>query len=354
MSVSHHFPRFRTILPASLLAGFVALPAKAHEAWLLTPAEIEALAAEPVPHLFTSQLWLGIAALIGGVVTVAALRAEDVLRVHEERLCQPLAARAAEIGPLVLRLGLAVMLVLAATGGLPRHGTAMWAEPTLLVPDMQLGLIAGWDWLIAVQLGIAILLMLGLFTRAASIGLIALALLGPILFGSTFLSYTPHFAAPGLMLALAGGGALSLDREFAIADPLVPARALLQPGWRLAQILVGAGFLYLAIAYKLTQPTLLIAILDHGSLPTFGMPNAVIALIMTGIEIICGALLIVGRLTRPVALAIIGAITVLAIGLGETPLFHANLYGVMIFFALSGQTLSEGRAIATRYERIDA
>lgn len=352
MSVSLLAPRFKTLLPATALAGVAALPAIAHEAWLLTPAEIEALAAEPMPPLFASHFWLGLAALIGVAVTIAALRAEDFLRDHEERLFRPLMDRATMIGPLLLRLGLAMMLILAATGGLPRHGTDIWVEPTLLVPDMQLSMVPGWNWLIFVQLGIAFLLILGLFTRAASAALIAVALFGPVLFGPMFLCYTPHFAAPGLMLALAGGGALSLDREFAIVDPLAPARALMQPGWRLAQILVGGGFLYLAIAYKLTQPTLLIAILDHGSLPTFGLPNSVVALIMTGIEIICGALLIVGRLTRPVALAIIGAITVLAIGLNETPLFHANLYGVMIFFALSGRAAPDGRFAPTRFERI--
>ena len=133
-----------------------------------------------------------------------------------------------------------------------------------------------------------------------------------------------------------------------------PSPFALQIGWRLSQILVGAGFLYLAIAFKLTQPTLLIAILDHGNLPTFGMPQPVVALIMTGIEIICGALLVVGRLTRPVALAIIAAITTLAIGLGETPLFHANLYGVMVFFLLAGQALPDTRPTVAGYRRVAA
>ena len=102
---------------------------------------------------------------------------------------------------------------------------------------------------------------------------------------------------------------------------------------------MGLGFVYLAVAYKLTQPTLLIAILEHGAFPSFGLPLPWIALVMTGVEIVCGLLLALGRLTRPVALILIAAISFLALTLGETPLFHANLYGIMAIFALAGRDL---------------
>lgn len=351
MSFPYLAYRFRKLLPLAALASFVAASATAHEAWLLTPAEIEALAAEPMPALFSSHLWLGIAALVGGLATAIALRAEEFLRPYEERLAARLAVQALTFGPFVLRLGIAVMLILAGLGGLPRHGTAQWAEPTFLVPDMQLALVPGWGWLAILQIMLALFLVAGLFTRIAGLALIALAMFGLALFGSTFLAYTPHFAAPGLMLALAGGGAFSLDRNLGIRDPFGSGLAFGQTGWRVAQILIGGGFLYLAIAYKLTQPTLLIAILDHGNLPTFGLSNTAVALVMTGIEIICGALLILGRLTRPVALVIIGAITTLAIGLNETPLFHANLYAVMVFLALAGRTWPEPAPAAAPFER---
>jgi len=74
-------------------------------------------------------------------------------------------------------------------------------------------------------------------------------------------------------------------------------------------------------------------------MPTFGLPMPVIALVMTGVEILCGALLIAGRLVRPVALAILGAVTFLAVVLGETPLFHANLYGALILLLLAGRRI---------------
>lgn len=346
------FSRIRTNLPLIALAICAGTPVAAHEAWLLTPAEIEQLATAPVPPLFTSWLWLGLAALLGACVTGIALWAEDILCPYEERWCRPLVERALSLGGLALRLSLATMLALAGLGGLPRSGTMLWAEPTFLVPDMQLSLFPGWDWLATAQIGLAIILATGFFSRVAGLAVVALAGLGLVIAGPTFAAYAPHFAAPGLMLVLVGGGAMSLDHWFAPDDSTAIKPQVRQFGWRMAQVLIGGGFIYLAIAYKLTQPTLLIAILEHGNLPAFGMPLPVLALLMTGVEIICGALLIVGRLTRPVALVIILAITTLAIGLGETPLFHANLYGVMVFFVLAGRRLPEPNPVIVPLLRI--
>ncbi|SMX31990.1 hypothetical protein [Actibacterium lipolyticum] len=332
-----------------LLAGLVGLFATslhAHEAWLLTPEEIEALAAEPMPELFASRLWLGLAAVIGCAVTAIALVGEDILRPLEARLAAPLVAISMTVGPLLLRIGTAVMLGLAALGGLPRHGVAHWAEPTFLVPDMQLSLLAGWGWLAPLQMVVAFFLLLGFMTRFAGLALVLLSAVGIALFGPTFLSYTPHFAAPGVMLALMGGGAASVDRLMGTGSILRPTPGVAQMGWRVAQILVGAGFVYLAVAYKLTQPTLLMAILEHGRMPTMGLSYALIALVMTGVEIICGLLLMMGRLMRPVAVVIVGAITFLAVVLNETPLFHANLYGAMLLLAMTGRMFPQRPARA--------
>ncbi|WP_157577998.1 hypothetical protein [Roseivivax halodurans] len=288
-----------------------------------------------MPGLFTSHTALGVAACTACLIIFAAMRAEDQLQPLEDRLITPRAGALLDYGPVVLRLGLAIMLGLAALGGLPRHGTPHWTEPTLLVPDMQLALVSGADWLVPAQLCIAVFLLAGLGTRALGGIVVVLSVLGLFTFGPVFLSYTPHFAAPGFILLLTGGGAWSGDRSLGLDHPFpIPTYAT----WRAAQVLTGVGFIYLAVAYKLFQPTLLIAILQHGEFPTFGLPYPVVALIMTGVEIICGILLALGRLVRPVALTITAAITFLALVLGETPLFHANLYGCMVMFALVGRS----------------
>lgn len=308
--------------------------AGAHEAWLLTPDEIAVLATQPMPAIFTSKIALLIAAVVGTVITLAAMFAEDWWRPFENRRAPALQQAARHYGPLILRLALAVMLLLAATGGLPRHGTEIWTTPTLFVPDMQLPLVPGWAWLQQVQIALALMLIMGFATQAVGLFIIGLAALGPVIFGAAFLSYTPHFMAPALMLMILGAGPISVDRLRGLGYP--DHAAIAGPIWRLATALIGLGFIYLAVAHKLLQPTLIIAILQHGAVPTFGLPIALVALIMTGVEIICGALLVMGRLIRPVAITIIAAITFLAITLGETPLFHANLYGAMAVISLVG------------------
>lgn len=331
-----HTARFSAALPTLLL---LSSPTNAHEAWLLTPAEIQDLSSAPIPPLFQSQLWLGFAAAIGFALTLVALRFERLLAHVENRVIAPIWRTYGDVGPLVLRIGLATMLLLAAFGGLPRHGTAPWTTPTFLVPDMQLVNIAGAEALIVAQFALGVVLIAGIFTRVCGVAMIGFALVGPMIFGPAFWSYCPHFAAPGLILVALGGGRLSCDHALSIdiAERMVaPYRQIL---WRLSHVLIGAGFIYLGLAYKLMQPTLLIAILDHGGMPTFGLPMPVIALIMTGVEILCGALLVTGRLIRPVAMVILGAITFLAVVLGETPLFHANLYGALFVLVLAGRYL---------------
>jgi uncharacterized membrane protein YphA (DoxX/SURF4 family) len=101
-------------------------------------------------------------------------------------------------------------------------------------------------------------------------------------------------------------------------------------------VLVGGTFVYLGIVYKLFQPTLLIAILQHANFPTFGLQIALIALVMTGVEIVAGLLLAMGRMVRPVAIFLIGAFTFFAVMLGETPFFHANLYGMAGMLLMAG------------------
>lgn len=328
--------RFTAALPVLLL---LSSPVNAHEAWLLTPAEIEALARAPIPTLFRSQLWLGLAAVVGFCLTLVALRLEPAFAAVEDRVITPIWKRYGDIGPLVLRCGLAAMMVLSALGGLPRHGTEIWTVPTFLVPDMQLATVPVAEVLIAVQVILAILLIAGFATRACGVAMIGLSLIGVAVFGPTFWTYSPHFAAPGLILIALGGGRYSCDHLWSLdaTERLVaPHRQVL---WRLSHILIGAGFVFLGLAYKLMQPTLLIAILEHGNMPTFGLPMPVIALVMTGVEILCGALLVTGRLVRPVALAILGAITLLAVVLGETPLFHANLYGALFVILLAGRNV---------------
>jgi uncharacterized membrane protein YphA (DoxX/SURF4 family) len=330
--------RAANILPlAATFGAFGTSCASAHEAWLLTPASIADLSSAPVPHLFSDPLRLGAASLIAFLIARMALWAEDRFGHLEARFAAPLARQSVHLGPLLIRLALATMLALSAMGLLPRHGTALGVEPTLLVPDMQVSLAPGWEALAPIQMGLAGVLALGLLARLAGLAVVCLSLSGLAAFGAPFLSYAPHFAAPGLMLAICGGGAMSLDRSLDCDDWLRPAPRAAALGWRVALAMTGACFVYLAVAFKLGHPALLMAILEHGHVPLMGLPLDMATLVMALVEIVAGTLLAFGRLTRPLGLVLIAAFTFLAVTLGETPLFHLNLYAVMFMLVLSGR-----------------
>ena len=320
-------------------AGIAAttLPAWGHEAWLLTPSEIARLSVTPIPELFTSTLVMGLAALAGVGAAAAAIVVEKKVQPHEDRLLAPIANLAGEFGPLLIRIGLAIMLVLGATGGLPRNGTALWTQPVLFVPDMQLSFVPGYEWLAAVEFVAAILLAFGFMTRAAAAFVIAMAFMGVAIFGIEFISYAPHFIAPALVLVVWGSGAFGMDRFAGFGLDMETTQRARQVVWRAVMFLTGATFVYLGIAVKLAEPTLLMAILEHGEVPIFGVPLEFVALVMAMVEIVAGCLLAAGRLVRPVALFLICAFTFFAVAIGETPLFHANLYGLALMLAMAGR-----------------
>lgn len=328
---------FRTFSAATISLAATCSQTFGHEAWLLTAKEIDALSRAPVPDLFTDPVVLGASALIAGVGAIVAMQFEARHRSVEDRLAAPIAAMAAKLGPPLLRSGLAIMMILGAIGGLPRAGTQPWTEPVLFVPDMQLSLLPGWDWLAPAQIVLGVLLLVGLATRAAAMAVMALVAIGMLAFGGHFLAYAPHLAAPALVLLFYGGGLLSLDRLLGLPVARQIPQATNDVFWRVIMVLVGGTFVYLGVVYKLFQPTLLIAILKHGAFPTFGLPIELIALLMTGVEIVAGLLLAMGRLVRPVAVFLIGAFTFFAVMLGETPLFHANLYAMAAMLLMAGR-----------------
>ena len=323
-----------------VFAGATGSVVGAHEAWLLTPSEVEALSRAPMPDLFTNPWVLSGSAVLAGIVAIVALQLEERVPMR----VQPYVARATGmatalavgLGPLAVRIGLALMLGLGAVGGLPRVGVEVWSQPVLFVPDMHLALVPGWDWLAPAAFGVAVLLLLGLLTRLAAFAVFVLSILGIVAFGAPFLSYAPHFIAPALVLLAFGPGWLASDRCIGLMPPMTLSDCQRRVVWRVAMALVGGTFVYLGVAFKLFQPTLLIAILEHARFPTFGLPMDVVALAMTGVEIVAGLVLAMGRLVRPVALFLLGAFTTFAVLLGETPLFHANLYGMALVLLLAG------------------
>ncbi|UWQ79660.1 DoxX family protein [Leisingera sp. S132] len=329
----------RGCMPIAAFAMLCGGQASGHEAWLLTPAELETLAHASLPPLFQNFELLQAASIIAGIVLFAAVLAEEKFQNLGQGLLRSITLHTRDIGPAVLRLGLAATLGLSALGGLPRHGTALWTQPTLFVPDMVLSTQPGWGWLAIVSLATAALLLAGAATQLAAGAVIVLSLVGCAVFGKVFiLHYAGHFIAPSLLLMCCGGGKYSIDALLPAKITLPGMKTHCEMHWGMAQLLAGLTFVSLAITVKFMQPNLLVAILEHSWFGFFGIPLPVVALIMMYVEVLAGVLLIFGRLVRPIALFLLGAFTFFVIILGESPALHGNLYGLMFMFLLRGGT----------------
>ncbi len=327
---------------AALMPGLLApSPAAAHEAWVLTPAEMIELLSLPTPAIFHQPTIANVAISVLALLAIgAAMVAEPVWQVISRQPAEKVAERFGAFIPLAMRLSMAALFVLAALGLMPRHGTEILTMPTLMFPDLELGdLGPGWSWLAPAQLALAVCLVSGLFVRAAAAATIGLAVLAHALFGNVMFTYSPHVVAPALFLLFRGAG------RFALSIPPLPvfersARALEDwPAERvqlLLQILIGAGFVYMGVAWKLLQPTLIMHIVEAGGVPRFGLPLDIFAFAMAMVEIVVGLLVMFGVLVQPMCLVLFGAFAFMSITLGENPLIHIHIYGVMIALLVHG------------------
>ena len=315
--------------------------AQAHEAWLLTPAEMIELATAPLPEAFVNGDMISFSlGLFISIAFLCGLVAEYFWKPYERKLDYYLEPHAKRFGPLIIRVTLALFMIYAALGQAPRHGTSIGTQPTLFVPDMELRLLSeGWGFLSSVEIILGLMLLYGVFTRVAALGVILLAFTGLALFGSEFLPYFGHAFAPGVYLLCIGGGMYYVKLK--LPEPLDRIRlffAKIDRGliYQSLLFLVGINFAFLGFRYKFLEPNLLIKILEIGNVPNFGIPYEYMAVMMAFIETTAGVLIALRLLVRPLALFLIGAMMFLALSLGESFIFHSNIFGIMFVFALFG------------------
>ena len=317
----------------------------AHERWLLTPEEVMDLANRPIPDFF-STISIGniLISLFFSFVIGLAVAGESIYSRKETQLFRPLSEQVFVYGVFIVRIGLAITLLFSALGLSPRNGTELWTTPTLFVPDLQLSLLPDhWGFLAIIQAILSVLMIAGVFVRVAALGVLMLCLIGLALFGKDMIPYFGHFFAPAFFLLWAGPGPISImtaqPRFFASLSARFSTLSE-NTVKRFVFLLTGGTFVYLGIAYKALQPTLLIAILEHGQVPTLGIGYENTAYIMALTEIIAGLLLALGILVRPIAVFLIFAMTFLAIALQESPCLHANIYALAIVIFMLGPIAS--------------
>lgn len=344
---SKSLPIMRALIgPLMLISLVAAAPsgALAHEAWVLSAEQMAEWDAKPLPDILTNPT--------AGAWTIYVLSLLFVVgwvllhRSGARELFPDLQAWLSSYGHVTapaLRFGLAVALILGAFGLNPRHGTEMMSAPVFIVPDLQLNYLDPfWGWLQWLQLAIAVLFVLGLYTRFVAAVFLGFLALGAVLFPYEIWAYMGIVAGAGIFLLLQGAGSLYIPM------PEVPGTGRLvawlenQPRERamwIMRVLVGLTFIYLGIEYKFLHANLMLAGTLLFDLPTFGMVPETFTLLTAVVETLAGILLLMGLLVRPLAIVLLFAFIFFSIVFREGLLSHSFAYSILVglFFLGAGR-----------------
>ena len=277
------------------------------------------LAAYPTQYqLLLTPLVLGVFALAVAVIGVAAF----IERRFPEPPIVKVLDRFAVTGPVVLGLHLGLALLVAAIFGL------------LFVPSLQIPVDNAFGFgILVVEAMCGLMIVLGLATRAAAVLLALLGVVAMVPFTFESILEQVHILGIAAFLFLVGRGPFSLDRIRGVRPPIVAAEI---PAWALAlvRIAMGFGIAYAALTEKLLNPGLARGFLER--FPDFniarwlGVGDAEFAVFAGTVELVMGAVLISGRLTRPIAAVGAAMFTVTLFFLGWPELLgHLPFYGIL-------------------------
>jgi len=255
-----------------------------------------------------------------------ALAAAGVAYLIQHRVPEPRAVRSleryAKTGPLALRIALGVSLAAAAIAG--------W----LFVPSLPVERDAAGYAILGVETLCGLLILFGLFTRAAAVVLAILGALAMFPFNVESILEQVHILGIAVFLFITGPGAVSLDtrrraqRAFAHAD--APAAAL-----NLLRIAMGFGIAYGALTEKLLNPPLAQALLDQSPflnvLRPLGVSDPLFIWLAGLTELVVGIVVLSGQITRPVMAVgfALFTVTLVVFGLPEF-IGHLPFYGIML------------------------
>lgn len=313
----------------------------AHERWILTPEQIQDWSEKPTPTLWSTLTLLNGSMILGFVLfTIGWIRLGFT---GARELFPDLQARLGSFGNLVapiLRFCLAWVLISSAFGLEPRYGVERLASPTLFAPDLELGAtvpgMLGLRWF---EFALGMGFLLGIYVRVCAVGLLLLALIGTVLFQSSIYAYAGALVGVAIYLLCQGPGSYFLPLPthpsfLAIQSEL--ASVPRQRAQAIMRVLTGITIFYLAVAFKVFQPNLAIAILTIHDIRLMGLSPETSTLLMTLVEFTSGILIIAGILLRPLSLFFLAAFLLFAALLPESWMAHALFYGVMLSFLFNG------------------
>lgn len=307
----------------------------AHETWILTPDQIDFWNNQKLPDIFNQFSFLNVLMIsffslfIIGWVWLGFTGARE--------LFPDLQARLSSYGdhvPRILRVCVGWILLSSAFGAEPRFGVEPFTSPTLFAPDLELSQLGSeWSWLMWAEMILGLTILFGVYVRFFSFLLILLSLLGWYLFGEAIFAYLGALVGASIFLLMQGPGrhylplpalaAFSKIQSFLADQPRQRAQAIMR-------VLTGTTILYLGVFYKLMQPNLSLGIIELYQLPILSVHPEAFTLLMALVEISAGVLIIAGILLRPLSIFLIGAFSIFALLLPETPTAHILFYGVVV------------------------
>ena len=236
--------------------------------------------------------------------------------------------RFAPIAPTVLGLHLGVALFVAAVVGL------------LFVPSLQIPSDNAFGFaILTIEAMCGLMILFGVATRAGAVllGILGIVAMVPFTFESILEQI--HILGIAAFLFLVGRGPISLDRLRGVAPPIrhreIPRAAL-----TLLRVAMGFGIFYGALTEKLLNPGLSEALLQArpwlNVARPFGISDGQFVFLAGVTELVIGAVILSGRLTRPVVVigAIIFTVSVPFFGWSEL-LGHLPYYGIMFTLLLA-------------------
>ena len=236
--------------------------------------------------------------------------------------------RFAPIAPTVLGLHLGIALLVAAVVGL------------LFVPSLQIPSDNAFGFaILTIEAMCGLMILFGVATRAGAVFLGILGIVAMVPFTFESILEQIHILGIAAFLFLVGRGPISLDRLRGVAPP-IEHREIPRAALTLLRVAMGFGIFYGALTEKLLNPGLSEALLQArpwlNVARPFGISDGQFVFLAGLTELVIGAVILSGRLTRPVVVigAIIFTVSVPFFGWSEL-LGHLPYYGIMFTLLLA-------------------
>jgi hypothetical protein len=321
-------------LSVLLLSLTVSYPARAHEKWFTDSSKFP-VQWNNVLSLKTLLVLLAVGAgLVATYAVDAALRRVQARpqRLHLPHLPQDLQPN----GPALERIFSWIPLIVALHAAVP-----------LLVSGLQLQLFAAnlnlprniFGGLMALaQITVALSFVYGALTRVFGLVLVALVPLGFFFFSPAYVLEHLDLAGVGIFMYILGRGPYSVDALIGTLSR--PSQSLMPYAVPALRVLTGAAIVVLGFTEKIWNEQLaqsFLAYQDFNFARSFGFNDELFILVAGVIEILVGAVLISGKLTR---LVIAGAwipfnLTLPFLGWVEL-VGHFSIYGTMVVLLVWG------------------